>query len=52
MIDGDSARSESNVMVMASSDRGARIALVGHYWDTLRIVDGTWRFAKRKMRLS
>ena len=39
-------------MVMASSDQGARIALVGHYRDTLRRVDGTWRFAKRKTRLS
>lgn len=51
IIDGDRATSESNVMVMAATANGPRVALVGHYRDELRRHDGTWRFAVRQMRL-
>ena len=44
---GDDASMFSHLMmVKPEGDRGS-IVLLGHYDDTLRRVDGEWRFAKR-----
>jgi hypothetical protein len=37
----------SDVLVLAKSDSGWAISIVGRYHDTLRISDGSWRFQAR-----
>ena len=45
--DGDSATAFSHLMMVKPDGEHGSIVLVGHYDDTLRRVDGRWRFTKR-----
>lgn len=45
--DGDEATAFSHLMMVKPDGEQGAIILVGHYDDTLRRVDGAWRFARR-----
>ena len=44
---GDDATAFSHLMMVKPDGEAGSIILVGHYDDTLRRVDGAWRFARR-----
>jgi uncharacterized protein (TIGR02246 family) len=47
---GDIATAFSNLMMVKPGADAGSIGMVGHYEDSLRRVDGQWRFAKRIVR--
>jgi hypothetical protein len=47
-VEGDEATAESYVFVIGPSDN-PMIRLAGRYSDTLKRVDGTWRFVTRRL---
>ncbi|MFE7934947.1 nuclear transport factor 2 family protein [Streptomyces sp. NPDC057456] len=44
---GDEATAVSNLAFLQRGESGWAVQLVGRYDDTLRRVDGTWRFSRR-----
>ena len=48
--DDESAKATSDVIFMVKAGSGWTVQLVGRYHDTLRNVEGTWRFERRILR--
>ncbi len=46
----NSAKATSDVIFMVKAGSGWTVQLVGRYDDTLRNVDGSWRFERRVLR--
>ncbi|MDG2029123.1 MAG: nuclear transport factor 2 family protein [Acidimicrobiales bacterium] len=46
----DTARATSDVIFMVKGDTAWSVQLVGRYEDSLRYVDGRWRFERRVLR--
>ena len=47
--DGDSATGRAYLYAYATAADGHQVLMTGRYQDTLRKVDGSWRFASRTM---
>jgi hypothetical protein len=50
--EGDEATASSDVVVLAKSDKGWRVQIVGRCHDALRREGGTWRFTSRRAEFS